>query len=137
MTMKLQGVLALALFTGTFLSGGVTTHASEVVGTLSSDSSAVSVATSGVVVGTVTEVSNGGGGSNGGGSGGGNSGGGSLTVVSPTGEVLGATTSNIPSPAFPNAGESVDLSQGATWFAFLLGGLAVVAPFFIRRKRLQ
>lgn len=72
-------------------------EASEVTGTLSSDTSA-NTNTSGNISGTVSSASGGGSSSSGGGSSSG-----SLSNA-PAGEVLGASTSNTQTPSFPNAG---------------------------------
>jgi hypothetical protein len=134
MTMKLQHVLLLALCVSTFLGGGEYARASEVTGTLSSNAQAVTTSNSGSLSGTVTSATSGGGGGSGGShsSSGGSASSGGLATTQPAGQVLGAATSNIPSPAFPNAGEPVDLGDGATWFVLVLGGLALALLMLIR-----
>lgn len=95
-TAVIVAALAFALIGITFA------YASEVTGTLSSDAVGASLA-GGSLAGTVTGESGGGGG---GGSSGSTSGGSSSN--SSSGSVLGASTSNVSSPAFPNAGFAPD-----------------------------
>ncbi len=76
-------------------------QASEVTGTLSSDTSNTAP-TTGSISGSVTSGSNGGSGGGGGSSSNGNNGGSSSNT--PSGSVLGAQDSNTQSPGFPNAG---------------------------------
>ncbi len=79
------------------LLGVTSAHASEVTGSLSSDTS-VNAQTTGSIGGTVS--------SGNGSSGGGNRGGGNSSSNSPSGSVLGASTNNSQTPGFPNAGTS-------------------------------
>jgi hypothetical protein len=99
MTKKIIASYHLALLLTMFGFAGITSvYASEVTGTLSSDSSDTSLSTNGNIEGTVTNSGNnsGGGSRNGGGS-----------SRNQPGSVLGATTdNNTESPSFPNAGEN-------------------------------
>lgn len=131
--MKLQHVLLLALCAITLLGGGEYARASEVTGTLSSNAAVSTPGTTGSLGGTVTDATSDGGGGGGSSSRGGSKSSGGLATVVPAGQVLGAATSNIPSPAFPNAGEPVDLGDNATWFVFVLGGLALAVLMLVRR----
>ncbi len=99
-TIKTASLLSLLIIAG---AGTLTAHASEVTGTLSS-SAASSTAAVGNIGGTVGEQSGvttddedrdsgGGGRSNR-----------SRSDSTPPGSVLGATTDNVASPGFPNAG---------------------------------
>jgi hypothetical protein len=127
MTKILPNVFLLIVFTFALCSVGTIAHASEVTGTLSSNAPAVTNDTTGSLAGTVTGATGGGeGGGRSGSSGSGGTTSGGLATVQPAGQVLGATTSNIPSPAFPNAGEPADLGDVATLFVLALGGLALV-----------
>ena len=97
------------------LAGIATAHASEVTGTLSSDSTNM-VSPTGSISGTVTSNSTGGGSSSGG-----SSRNGSSSSNAPEGSVLGAATSNVLSPSFPNAGVAPeeDSTVQTFWSALL------------------
>jgi hypothetical protein len=86
------------------MAGAATVRASEVTGTLSSNSSD-NLPTSGSISGTVSGESDGnsGGGSRSGGSNGNSS-------SRPSGSVLGASTDTIQTPGFPNAGTQFEVS---------------------------
>ena len=107
MTKKIITSYSAFLCMAIVMVGVSTAHASEVTGTLSSDTSN-SAPTSGSISGSVTSGSNGG--SGGGGSrSNGNNGGSSSN--SPSGSVLGAQDSNTQSPGFPNAGTLTEVSS--------------------------
>jgi len=113
MTKKLTTIHLLALMIA-FAGIGISyTHASEVTGTLSSDTTSVAPTggTSGSLSGNVTgsRSSSSGGGSH---SSSGSSGG---VSTAPSGEVLGAETSRTVSPAFPNAGFAPEETSTAPW----------------------
>lgn len=99
MTKTIITSYTLSLLMAFAVVGTSTALASEVTGTLSSDTS-VNSGTSGNISGTVSSAS---GGSSSGGSRG-NGGNGGSSSNAPTGEVLGASTSNAQTPSFPNAG---------------------------------
>lgn len=132
MTIKLSSVLTLTLLVVVCFGGALFVHASEVTGTLSASNSAITNDTAGTLSGSVTGSSgSGGGGSR---SSGGRSSGDGQTTTQPAGQVLGAATSSIPSPAFPNAGEPVDPSGASTVLVLALGALALAVLMFVRRK---
>ena len=89
------------------MAGATTTLASEVTGTLSSDTIA-NAQTTGNLEGTVSSESRGGSSGSSGSSGGGSSRtdevSGASTSNTPTGTVFGAATENTQTPGFPNAG---------------------------------
>lgn len=95
-------LLCLALI----MAGAVSAHASEVTGTLSSDTAAT--APTGTVSGTV-ESSNSSGGSGGSSSSGGSRRSGLSNAQ--TGAVLGASTDSTVTPGFPNAGSQPDTDE--------------------------
>lgn len=98
------------------LIGVMFTHASEVVGVLSSDT-ANNSQTSDNISGVVTSGSNGGGNS----SGGSRSGGGSSSANTPAGSVLGASIDNTQAPGFPNAGFAPEESNAtSTYWSVLI-----------------
>lgn len=107
MTTKiLTGYTAVIITVLAFALVGITfAYASEVTGTLSSDAVGNSL-TSGSLAGNVTGNDNGNNSSGGGGRSGSSNRGSSNN--SPDGSVLGASTSNVLSPAFPNAGYAPD-----------------------------
>ncbi len=99
-TIKTVGLLSLVIMAG---AGALTVHASEVTGSLSS-SAASSTEAGGNIGGTVGEpssVTTDDEDRNGGGGGRSNR---SRSNSTPPGSVLGATTDNVASPGFPNAG---------------------------------
>lgn len=106
MTKTMITSYALLLFMALAAVGAASAEASEVTGTLSSDTSVGSDPT-GNITGTVTSTNGGDGGSSSGGSrSNGNSSGSSSNA--PSGEVLGASTDNMQTPSFPNAGSAPD-----------------------------
>lgn len=111
--------MALALVGATY------THASEVTGTLSSDASSNSD-TSGNISGT---VSSGGGGSSSGGNLSSGSNGSSLSNA-PSGSVLGASTDNIQTPGFPNAGFApTEVNTAPTYWSAMIAFFRSIVSF--------
>jgi hypothetical protein len=105
-------VIAVALA----MSGAITASASEVTGTLSSDTSNDS-GTTGTLGGTVSDNSSGSNGSNGGSSRSSRNNGSGTLLDAATGTVLGASTDNVQAPRFPNAGFAPNerLPQRTVW----------------------
>lgn len=98
MTIKIFTSYTLFLLMAFAIVGTSTALASEVTGTLSSDTS-VNSNPSGNISGTVSSASSGGSSS-----GGSRSSGGSSSLNTPDGVVLGASTDTLTTPGFPNAG---------------------------------
>lgn len=117
---------ALLLLVVFGLAGPMSVQASEVTGTLSSDTSS-GTQTSGNISGTVSSGSSGG--SGGGVSRSSGSSGGSSSNR-PSGSVLGASTDNTQTPGFPNAGFAPDHNGPApTYWSTLISFLRSITPF--------
>lgn len=113
-------VLAIAMI------GVTTAEASEVTGTLSSDSTTNNSDLNGNITGTVTGNS-----SSGGGGGGSVIGGSNNLDNTPSGAVLGATDSTtVQTPGFPNAGTAPQVrSSGHSLWTTIMNLLKTVLPF--------
>ena len=113
-------ILALAIA----VMGVITAEASEVTGTLSSDTSTSNSDSNGNITGTVTGNTSGGGG--------GSLTGGSNTLDdAPAGAVLGATDSTTTqTPGFPNAGTAPQTSSDdQSLWSTIMNWLKIVLPF--------
>lgn len=119
------GFMALLLMVGMLVSA-TSIHASEVTGTLSSDT-ANNVQADGNISGTVTSESVSGGSSSGGGRGGG----GSSSLNAPSGAVLGATTDTV-TPGFPNAGSAPEATTPVStiWSRIMSFFTIVLSPLY-------
>lgn len=136
MIKKIQHSVFIALLLVAISSHALSAHASEVSGTLSADTTGTNIGTIGSLQGTVTNTNNSSGGGGGGGrsshgSGGGGNGG--QITSAPTGQVLGASSSTVPSPSFPNTGEPAMQSSFVPIFVLMFGGLMLVLFVLTRR----
>ncbi len=107
MTKKIITSYATFLCMAIAMVGITTAHASEVTGTLSSDTSS-DMGTTGNIGGTVESEN---GGSSSGGSSRGSRGGSGSLANAPSGSVLAASTDTTPTPGFPNAGALPDVGS--------------------------